>query len=102
MILLRPLLQRVVMEHYPTYKGEVTLDVKPERTDFEYSTPVAFALAKHLQRPPHEVAKELVTALQKEMGQEEPSEAMKVFTVDGAPPFINFQFQPAYWHEVLT
>jgi arginyl-tRNA synthetase len=86
----------VVATRYPDYQGEVTLDVKHERTDFDYSTPIALALAKQVKQTPREIAKELVPLLQSKLG-----DTIHVFTVEEAPPFINFKFQPTHWAHTL-
>lgn len=94
---LRTVLTQTIHRLYPEYHGLVTLDVKKERDDFEYSTPVVFALAKHLGKPPQEIVEKVKSHLEQELG-----EAVTVFTVDGAPPFINFRFNSSAWLSTLN
>ncbi len=94
---LRAILIKTVREHYPKYDGAITLDVKKDRDDFEYSSPVAFGLAKAAGTSPQEIANTLVPALQEELGDK-----VRVHVADGAPPFINFSVGESYWREALT
>lgn len=94
---LRHRLKEAVRELYPHYDGPVTIDVKKDREDFEYSTPVVFALAKQAGVSPNEIANRLVPVLQEKCG-----DMVRVFTADGAPPFINFTLSENFWRQVLT
>ncbi len=96
MIYIKQSLAQAVKILYPDYRGPITLDSKKDRTNFEYSTAVAFHLAKEQGTDPKEIAQHLKSALQERFGSK-----ISIFIADEAPAFINFVFQDEYWLELL-
>lgn len=76
---------------------EVTIDMAPHFTNADFASPVAFGIAKKIQKDPKEIAQKLSLLLQED-------ESIKRFfkAVEASGGFVNFSFSEAYLYDALS
>src|SRR5690606_37090248 len=78
-------LRAAISDLAPGFEGDVPLQEVPADKPGDYGTPVAFALARTLRRPPPEIAADIVARLELPEG---------VASAAAVGPYINFVLDP--------
>ena len=82
------------------YKEEIYLDFPTDCRFGDFTTNIALKLSKLLKRPPYELAKELISALNNNLKKSVLKDCLQEIKVEGAG-FINFYLTDKYFYEQL-
>ena len=82
------------------YKEEIYLDFPTDCRFGDFTTNIALKLSKLLKRPPYELAKELIVALNNNIKKSVLKDCLQEIKVEGAG-FINFYLNDKYFYEQL-
>ncbi|MGA2774574.1 MAG: arginine--tRNA ligase [Candidatus Omnitrophota bacterium] len=82
------------------YQEEIYLDFPTDTRFGDFTTNIALKLSKLLKRPPYEVAKGLISAINNNLQKSDLKDCLKEVRVEGAG-FINFYLTDKYFYEQL-
>jgi len=82
------------------YKEEIYLDFPTDWRFGDFTTNIALKLSKLIKRAPHELAKEIIVALNNNLKKSVLKDCLQEIKVEGAG-FINFYLTDAYFYEQL-